>query len=306
MTEAFWMTSFYVMQASGDTITPMKIAVIIRVVNALLCPFLVFGWWIFPRLGVSGAAITYIIATALGMFLCLGAFFSGKTRLRLSLSDFYPDTTLIWRILKVGLPASMSGLSKAFGDLIITSLMIPFGTLALAAHNLLSRIELFINTPVLGLGTGASVLVGQNLGAGKPAQAARSGWSAAGLISGFMIVCAVILLVWAENIIGLFNVDPALVATGVTFLRIAVAGYMGMCIGNILQHCITGAGDTLPPMIISMTMLWLVQLPLAFIFTRYTDMGAIGVRWAIVISFLVGSIAYITYFRAGRWKRKRV
>ncbi|HSW57609.1 MAG TPA: MATE family efflux transporter [Dehalococcoidales bacterium] len=306
LTEAFWMTSFYVMQASGDTITPMKIAIIIRVVNAVLCPFLVLGWWVFPSLGVSGAAITYIIATGLGMLLCLGAFFYGKTRIKLTLSDFYPNTAIIRRILRIGLPASISGLSKAFGDLIVTSLMIPFGTLALAAHNLLSRIELFINTPVLGFGTGASVLVGQNLGARQPAQAAKSGWSAAGLISAFMITCAVIILIWAEKIIGLFNVEPDLVTTGSTFLRIAVTGYLGMCFGNILQQCITGSGDTLPPMIISMTMLWVVQLPLAFLFTRYTDLGAIGIRWAIVISFVAGAIAYTAYFRGGRWQRKRV
>jgi putative MATE family efflux protein len=306
VTEAFWMTSFSVMQASGDSITPLKVAVVIRVVNAALCPFLVLGWWIFPRLGVSGAAITYITATGLGMCICLWVLFSGRTRLRLSLRDFYPDPEIMGRILKVGLPTSVSGLGKAFGDLFLTSLMIPFGTLALAAHNLLARIELFINTPGMGLGTAASVLVGQNLGAGKPEQAAKSGWQATGMVAGFMIFCAIILAVLAENVIGLFNVEPELVKTGVTFLRIAVAGYLGMCVVNILQNSINGAGDTLAPMFISLAMLWVVQIPLAFLLSRYTDLGVLGVRWAIVISFFVGAIAYIAYFRGGRWQRKKV
>jgi putative MATE family efflux protein len=306
LTEAFWMTSFSVMQASGDSITPLKVAIVIRAVNAALCPFLVLGWWIFPRLGVSGAAITYITATGLGMCICLWVLFTGRTRLRLTLSDFYPQPQIIWRILKIGLPSSISGLGKAFGDLVLTSFMIPFGTLALASHNLLARIELFINTPGMGLGTAGSVLIGQNLGAGKPAQAAKSGWSATALAEGFMIVCAVILLVWAENIIGLFNVDPALVQTGVSFLRIAVAGYLGMCIVNMLQSCISGSGDTLAPMLISLAMLWIVQLPLAFLLSRFTDLGVFGIRWAIVISFGVGAIAYLVYFRAGRWKHKKV
>jgi putative MATE family efflux protein len=305
LTEAFWMTSFSVMQASGDSITPLKIAVVIRVVNAILCPFLVLGWWIFPRMGVSGAAITYITATGLGMCLCLWALFSGKTRLRLSLSDFKPDLKIILRILKIGIPASVSGLGKAFGDLILVSFMIPFGTMALAAHNLLSRIELFINTPGMGLGTGASVLVGQNLGAGQPGRAARSGWLAMTMVAGFMIVCSVILLVWAENIIGLFNVEPALVKTGIAFLRIAVAAYLGMCIVNILQNSISGSGDTLPPMLISLAMQWVVQLPLAYLLSNYTEMGVYGVRWAIAISFLVGALAYAAYFFGGRWKHKK-
>jgi putative MATE family efflux protein len=306
LTEAFWMTSFSVMQASGDAMTPMKIAIVIRLVNAVLCPFLVLGWWLFPRLGVSGAAITYITATGLGMCICLWALFTGHTRLRLNLSDFYPDPKIIWRILKIGLPASVAGLGKAFGDLVLTSFMIPFGTLALAAHNLLSRIEMFINTPSMGLGTGASVLVGQNLGADQPGQAAKSGWQAMVLVAGFTIVCSVILLVWAENIIGLFNVEPDLVKTGIVFLRIAVAGYLGMCIVNILQSCVSGAGDTLVPMFISLAMMWIVQLPLAFLLTRFTDLGMFGVRWAIVVSFIAGAIAYLTYFRGGRWKHKKL
>ena len=306
LTEAFWMTSFSVMQSSGDTITPLKIAVIIRVVNALLCPFLVLGWWIFPPLGVSGAAITYITATALGMCLCFFVLFTGKTRVKLSLQDFYPDTQTIRRILKIGLPASVAGLGKAFGDLVLTSIMIPFGTLALAAHNLLSRIESFINTPGMGFGTGAGVLVGQNLGAGQPGRAAKSGWLATALVLGFMIICILVLLMWADNIVGLFTVNPDLIKTGVSFIRIAVAGYLGMSIVFIMQNSISGAGDTLIQMLVSLSMMWLVQLPLAYLFTHYTDLGAFGVRWAIVCSFTSGAIAYLIYFRAGRWKRKKV
>lgn len=305
ITEALWMTSFSVMQASGDSISPLKAAIVLRVVNAVLCPFLVLGLWIFPRLGVSGAAITYVSATALGAGITFYFLFTGKTRLKLNLKDFYPDPKIIWRILKIGLPASISGLGIAFGNLILTSIMIPFGTAALAAHNLLSRIELFVNTPGMGLGTAAGVLVGQNLGARKPGQAAKSGWVAAVLVFGIMLIFAVILLVWAENIIRLFNMEPGLVKIGATFVRIAVAGYLGMCIVNVLQSCISGAGDTLVPMLISLATMWLVQLPLAYVFTRFTDVGVFGVRWAIVISFTMGALAYAVYFQRGRWKHKK-
>jgi putative MATE family efflux protein len=306
VTESFWITSFSVMQASGDSVTPLKIAIIIRSVNAAICPFLVLGWWVFPRLGVSGAAITYIIATGLGMSICMWILFTGRTRLRLTLRDFRPDLKTIWRILKIGIPVSVMGLGKAFGDLILTWLMIPFGTLALAAHNSIFRIESFINTPGMGFGTGGSVLVGQNLGAGQQRQAARSGWLAMGLAGGFMVICSVALLLWSDNIISIFNVEPDLVQLGGVFLRIAVAGYLGMSIVYVLQNCISGSGDTLPPMLITLATLWVVQLPMAFLLSRFTDMGVYGVRWAIVVGYIVGAIAYITYFWQGGWKRKKV
>lgn len=305
-TEAFWITSFSVMQFSGDTITPMKIAIVIRVVNALIGPFLVLGWWLFPRLGVGGAAIAYIISTGLGMIISLWVLFTGKTRLRLTLKDFYPDFKTIWRILKIGIPASVMMIGKSFGDLVFTWFMIPFGTLPLAAHNLISRIESFISTPGRTIGSGAGVLVGQNLGADQPRRAAKSGWLATGLVVGFMIICSVVLLVWAENIIAIFNVDPGLVQLGAIFLRIAIAHYLGMSIVHVLQNCISGSGDTMPPMIITLAILWVVQLPLAFLLSRYTDLGVYGVRWAIVIGYVIGAIVYIIYFWGGRWKRKKV
>jgi Na+-driven multidrug efflux pump len=116
----------------------------------------------------------------------------------------------------------------------------------------------------------------------------------------------VVLLMWAEKIFSLFNVEPNLVKLGSVFLRIAVAGYLGMAIVWVMQHCISGAGDTLPPMLITLAMLWVVQLPLAFLLSRFTEMGMYGVRWAIVASFIVGAIAYIIYFWQGRWKHKKV
>jgi putative MATE family efflux protein len=306
VTEAFWITGFSIMQASGDSITPMKVAIFIRSVNVIVCPFLVLGWWIFPRLGVTGAAITYILATGLGMLLCLWIFFTGRTRLRLTWSDFRPDFEMIWRMLKIGIPSSVMGLGKAFGDLIMTWFMIPFGTLSVAAHNLIFRIETFISTPSIGLGTGAGVLVGQNLGAGQPKQASRGGWIAAGLAGGFIIVCSVVLLIWSRSIIGIFTVDPGLVDLGVIFLQIAVTGYIGMSIVYVLQSCISGAGETLAPMLISLIILWVIQLPLAFVLSRYTGLGVYGVRWAIVIGLILGATAYIVYFWQGRWKHKKV
>jgi len=73
-----------------------------------------------------------------------------------------------------------------------------------------------------------------------------------------------------------------------------------------MQNSISGAGDTLPPMLVSLLNFWLVQIPLAFFLSRFTNLGMYGVRWAIVVGWIVGAVAYSVYFRLGRWKRKRV
>jgi len=275
-------------------------------VHLALCPFLVLGWWIFPRLGVGGAAIANIAAEALGLFVCMWVLFTGRTRLHLSLADFRPDLGIMWRILKIGLPACVMSVQRSIGGLVLTWLMVPFGTLAVAAHSLGMTIQSTLMWPGVAFGMGAGVLVGQNMGARQPDRAERSGWLTVALVQGFMLACLVAVLVWAESIIRLFNSEPDLVELASIFLRISAAGFLMMGFTSVLQQCISGAGDTVPPMLVGLVTLWAVQLPLALLLPEVANLGVYGVRWAMVAGIVIGGVAYATYFRLGRWKRKKV
>jgi Na+-driven multidrug efflux pump len=165
---------------------------------------------------------------------------------------------------------------------------------------------MFLIVPGFGLGAGAGVLVGQNLGAGRPDRARKGAWLAVSIVEAFMLACSIVVLLWAERVVGLFSADPGLVELGATFLRIATASYMVMAFSSVLQSCIAGAGDTLPNMIISVAGMWAVQLPLALFLSRVEWIGIYGVRWAMAANMAAWAIAYITYFCLGRWKNKRV
>ena len=303
---SFWMMGEAIMRASGDAVTPMKVTIVARFVHLVLCPFLIFGWWIFPRLGVSGAATANLAGYSLGMALTLWFLFTKRTRLWLTLRDFHLDPNIIWRIVKIGIPASIMGIQRTFGRFVLVWVMTPFGTLAVAAHTLAQRIEMFLYLPGMGLGMAAGVLVGQNLGAAQPERAEKGGWLAVSLVEGFMLICSVAVLLWAESIISIFSTETGLVEIASTFIRIEAAGYLVMGFVAVLQMCLSGAGDTLPPMLFSLLMIWVVLLPLAFFLPQVTNLGMYGVRWAIVASAVAGAVAYATYFRMGRWKRKKV
>ena len=303
---SFRMMAEGIMQASGDAVTPMRISVGYRILHVALCPFLVLGWWIFPRLGVRGAALTNIFSQSLGLALGLWVLFSGRTRLRLSLRNFRLDGSTIWRIVKIGIPASVMTTQDSTSYFVMTWLMIPFGTVAVAAHSLILRIDVMLFMLCMGLGRAAGVLVGQNLGAHQPGRAERSGWLATALAQGVVIVFSVPMLLWPESVIRIFNSEPDMVAVASTYLRIAVVGFLLIGYLAVLMQCLSGAGDTVPLMVIGLVMSWLVQLPLAFLLPRVTDLGVYGVRWAMVIGLATGSATSIVYFRLGRWKRKRV
>ena len=198
------------------------------------------------------------------------------------------------------------GVQRSLGNLFLVQLNIPFGTIAVAAHTLCQRIEMGLRLPSMGIGTAAGVLVGQNLGALQPERAEKSGWQAAGLVMCFMIIASVAVLLWPGSVISIFSPDDDLLDIASTFLRIAAAGYIMMGFNAVFRQFLSGAGDTLSPMVISILMIWVVQMPLAFFLPQVNGLGVYGVRWAIVIGMVVGAVAYIIYFRMGRWKRKRV
>jgi putative MATE family efflux protein len=294
----------YSIQASGDTLKPMVVEASIRTVHVALCPFLVLGWWIFPQLGVSGAALSNVIAHSLGAIVILVLLFSGRTRLKVTFGDFRPVPELIWRTLKIGIPSLVLHAQKSIGDLIVTWILVPFGTMAVAAHSVVLRVEMIFIAISIGRGGGAGVLAGQNLGAGNPKRAEKSGWIAAAIIEFIMVAFSIAILLKAESIIGIFTGEPDLVYLGAVFLRIAVAGYLLFGVVTVLQECIAGAGDTLPTMIVSIAMVWVVQLPLAFFLPGIANLGVYGVRWAIVGGLFVGAAIYISYFIIGKWKTK--
>jgi putative MATE family efflux protein len=300
------MTTDAIMEASGDTITPMKLTAIYRIFHVVLCPFMVYGWWIFPRLETSGAAWTGVASQGLAMTMGLWILLTGRSRLRLTYRNFRFDPGLIWRLVKVGIPASITGMGQSLAQFIVISFITPFGTLAIAAHSIGQRIDQFLNMPAMAWGMGAGVLAGQNMGAGRQERAQKTSWLAVGMGTALMFLFSLMIWFWAEWAVRIFASDPALIALSSAFLRIAVVSWLFFGLAMMLPQCLNGVGDTVPPMIGTIVSLWGVQVPLAAILPKVGNMGVYGVRWALVSGVVVRAIAFTGYFLTGRWKRKKV
>ena len=296
----------YIIQSSGDTVRPLIIEILIRIVHVTLCPLLVLGLWGFPSMGVAGAALSNVISQAIGVIMVLWLLIRGKTRLRLSIRDFIISLNIMLRILKIGIPVLIMNLQRSFGNFMLTFLTAPFGTLAVAAHSLITRVEMFVLLPGYALGMGAGVLVGQNLGAQKSQRAEKVAWITVAILEVLFVLFSIFILLKAEIIMAVFTSESDLIKLGSVFLRIATAAYAIMAFIAVLQNCISSAGDTVSNMIISIMMIWIVQLPAAFLLSKFTSLGVYGIRWAVVLSTAFGTIVYVYYFRKGKWKGKKV
>lgn len=306
VTMSFQMMSQSIMQASGDAVTPTKIAVGSRLFHIALCPVLVFGLWIFPQMGVSGAAITGVISQGIAGGLGLWMLYSGRTRLHLTFKNFHFDWSIIWRIVKIGIPAMINGMGRTTANLVLMWFVVPFGTYAVAAHSLMERLDRFIQMPAMSMGQASGVLAGQNLGAGQPERAEKTGWLAVGLFTAFITVASLVIWFWAEDIVGIFNTEPGLVKIASTFLRITIVTYMVFGFVQVMMQCINGVGDTIIPMLVTILTMGGIMVPLAYFLPHHTGLGVYGVRWAMVTGNVTRAVIYATYFKMGRWKKKRI
>jgi len=295
-----------VMQASGDTMIPMRISITYRLLHMALCPLLVFGVGIVPRLGVTGAALSDVITQGLGAGLGLWVLFTGQSRLKLHLKKWKIDGNILWRMIKIGLPNSFMAMQQVLGLLFLVGFIAPFGTKAVAAHTIFQRIDGAMNFLVMSLGLSAGVLGAQNMGANKPERAAKSAKVAAGYSAIIMVIFTIIALIWAEPIVRIFNSDPELVKMTAAFIRIACTSYIFIGANSIFRHFITGVGDTMPAFIMEVIFMWGFLIPMAWYSNTYTDFGIWGIRWALAIRMILGGIIFAVYFYMGKWKHRKI
>ena len=225
---------------------------------------------------------------------------------RLNLRHFRFDPAVIWRMVKVGLPASVTAMERTFGQLVLMWFVVPFGTLAVAAHTVGQRVDQLVNNPIMAFGQAAGILAGQNLGAKEPKRAEKTGWTAVAISSSLLVLMSIVLFFWAEWAVRIFTSSAGLVDQTSVYVRIQIAGYAAFGFTMILSQVLNGVGDTLPVMIFTLLGMWAVQVPTSFLLSRYTDLGVAGVWWGMAAGVLARSVIYTIYYRTGKWKTRRI
>jgi putative MATE family efflux protein len=306
----FLLLTSSILQAAGDAKTPLLAACVAMGVNAALDPFLIFGIWVFPRLGVAGAAWATIASRAVG--LAMLAYVMAKRKhgpFTIRRSDFVPHGGEMWRVIKVGFPSSVEMGLRTWGGIILYRIVNPFGGDVMAAYTVGRRLTTMALIPGFGLGRASGALVGQNLGAGKPARSERSAWTVVAVYVAFMAVLGAVYFVFAPALVGVFVRSTTAAREGTRLLRIVSCGYIFQAVGLILARSLHGAGDTVGPMAITGMALFGVQLPLAWLLSRGLgprSLGPTGIWIGIVGVAVVGAALTTLRFKLGRWKTKKV
>ncbi len=285
-------------RASGDTRTPMVILGSSVVMTLVLDPVLILGRFGMPALGITGAAVA-TIATRGGAFLIGTALLVRRRMMRIGPVRWGS----IAAITRVGLPTAITGVAFSGIYIAVTRTVTRFGTPALAAMGLGFRVESWMYMVGVGFGAAAAAIVGQNLGARQPDRAARAGWITVGYGTLVSLIAVVIELTIPAHLAGIFTRDPAVITETAHYLRIAALAQLFTAAEIVLEGALGGAGDTLPPMIMS-TSISALRIPLAA--WAATQWGTTGI-WAVISVTAAGrGIGMAILWRLGRWKHRSV
>ena len=304
--QAFRMMTGSALQAAGDAMTPMKATTISRVAHIVSAPVLIFGWLGLPQMNLAGAAVANVLAQGLGVAWNSYALFTGTSRLHLNPRGYYVDFPILVRLVRIGAPASITGMERSIVHLLLAWIVTPFGSNALAAYGITRNLEQFTALGSMGLGRASGVLVGQNLGAGNQERARKTVVWAVGYVTAIRGSLALLLLAFPAIFISIFNNDPSLIEVASIWVRIQAIAGLVMGGSQVFSQSFNVAGDTMAPMIITMIAMVGVELPLAFALSHWTSLGQYGIPVAITFAMVLRIAIYFPYFFKGRWLRVKV
>lgn len=295
-----------IFRGAGDAAIAMRVLWLANALNIILDPMFIFGIWIFPELGVTGAAVATLIGRGTGVLFALWYLFGKRGRIEIRRNHWSFDPKLLWKLVKLSATAVLQFTIATASWSALVRVVAGFGSEAIAGYIIGLRIIIFALLPSLGLSNAAATLVGQNLGAGKPDRAEKSVWTAAFINAGFLGLIGLVFLIFPDQIISLFTNEPAVLAYGSDCLRIVAYGFVFYGFGMVIETAFNGAGDAWTPTYLNFMIFWVLEIPLAYYLAYQIDLGPNGVFWAITIAFSILAVVSGLLFRRGKWKSKVV
>ena len=250
------------------------------ILNIVLAPVLIFGWGTGVALGVAGAAISTLVAIAVGVVWMTVYFLPADAYLRFSFRDWRPRFDL-WRdMLKIGLPAGAEFALMAVYLMLVYAVSRPFGAAAQAGFGIGMRILQACFLPVVALGFAVGPVAGQNFGARQAARVRENFRTAAGIAAGGMLVLASITWLAAAPMVGVFSSDPNVIAVGEEYLHIIAFNFIASGVVFVSSSMFQAMGNTIPSLITSMTRIVIVAVPVLLL----AGTPGFSLRWIWYIS----------------------
>lgn len=255
-------------------------------------------------LGVTGAAIATTLSRLIVMFAFVYlTFFTKRYWICMNLKEvFHTNLFMTKRILRISIPASIEQLSLRFGMLIFEMMVISLGNIAYAAHKIATMAESFSFNIGFAFSLAAATLVGKHLGANNPDKAESSGYGATFLSVAVMSTMGLLFFIIPGPIISLFTREPQTKILATQALRIVSFCQPFLAASMVLSGALRGAGSTRSVLFVTFFGIFIVRLPITYLFIYYFKMGLAGAWWVMTIDLVFRSSICYYFFKKGKWR----
>jgi putative MATE family efflux protein len=284
----------------GDSKTPLVFLIISTIINIVLdlLFILVFDW------GIAGAAWATVISQA-GAFITAVIYLNRNHAIvSFNIKEWIFDWEIMRHGIRIGLPSGLQQTFVALGMMALMGIVNTFGTDVIAAYSVGGRIDSFAALPAMAFSAALATFTGQNLGAGKDARIKNGLIATTIMASVFCIFTTILIILFRQPLVGLFNQDPEVIRIGSQYLTIVNVFYVLFVLMFVMYGVLRGAGATLIPMFISVLSLWVIRIPIAAILSKHY--GEIGIWWSIPIAWAIGLAGSVIYYLSGKWKGKTI
>src|SRR5258705_6217810 len=295
------------LRAAGNARTPMRLGVLLTVLNIACNVVFITGLGPFPRMGTAGAAVGTTIASLIVASYAGYLLFSGRLPVTWHRGmDWRPDWSIIRALFRFGLPTGVQGIAMNIAGVMLLRFIgsLPQSAEAQAAYAVgYSELFSFITWTSVGLMSAAATVAGQNLGAGRPDRSLQGVQRAAMLGLALAAVIGVLFLTIPRWLLGLFGMtDPVVVGLGVQLMRFLSVSGLFVTVALTYTGGLQGTGDTRSPLFISIASQIVVPIGLCTVLQSMRPLAPADIWTAILLGHMTRCALSVLRFRQGKWR----
>ena len=289
-----------ILSGEGDMKFPMMVAGLGTVLNIILDPIFIFeldsyGGFGFG-LGIAGAAMATVISQVVVFLVFIFMlFFKDHSYISFNLNDFKFSTDILWDIIKIGLPASLSMIVMAVGQGVFNKILAHISVETVAAYQVAGRLDMLVFLPIFSIAASLTTLVGMFYGA-KEYEALRF-TIRYGIVSALIITIfsSAMVYIFADQVVRFFTEDESIVIIAVNFLQIFAFAYPFIAVGITTGRVLQGLGKGLPVLIITIVRVLGISAPLSLFFIFIMGKSVEWVWYSMSISTVVAFVIGLTW-----------
>lgn len=293
-----------ILRGMGDSKRPLYFVIIATVVNIIGDIILVGPF----KMGAAGAAYATVAAQALSVILSLIYLVKNRFFVGYSKSDFKINKEKAKMLVKLGLPSSVQQVVVSFSFLTLTALVnsLPNADIASACQGIGGKVNSFAILPALAMSSAISSMAGQNIGAGQIERAKKTMFTGMGIAFAMSAVVFVIVEMFPQPIISLFDTNTEVIAVGAEYMRFIAIDYLLVPIVFSINGLAIGAGYTNFALFNACFSSILVRVPFAYLMVIMTDLGFNGIGLATGLASFASIIVGIIFVASGKWKKPKI